>query len=97
MSINWQHSFINIGMDFRYLSRIAEIDNELVDFGIVKNGDRRVDIKVVDAHLAANLFHYSLPLRIFINAYNLLNYNYVEMIGNIAPIRNFSISTELLF
>lgn len=97
ISAEWKISTFTIGLDFRFLSRINEINNELVDFGIVNNGGKRVDIKTLDLRVSANLFTEGLPLRVFLNANNILNYNYVEMIGNIAPIRNYSVSSELLF
>lgn len=85
-----------LGADFRFSSRVDEIDDELVDFGLVKDGDTRVDIYVLDLRGGVNLFSYNIPARIFLNFNNILNYNYVEMIGNVSPIRNFSLSLELL-
>lgn len=96
-SAEWNVDIFTIGAGFRYLSRIKEINNELVDFGLIPNGDKRVDIKVLDLRFGANLFTRGFPLRIYLNAYNILNYTYVEMIGNVAPIRNFSVNAEWLF
>lgn len=90
-------SFYQIGVDFRYWSRVEEIDNELVELGLVKDGDRRVEVFVVDLRAGASLYGFNLPLNVYINVNNLLNYNYVEMIGNVSPIRNISINLELLF
>ncbi|MFZ1292119.1 MAG: TonB-dependent receptor [Melioribacteraceae bacterium] len=95
--LDFKKDFIEAGIDFRYLSRVEKIDNELVDLGLVPDGDKRVDIFVVDTRIGFNLFQINLPGRIFFNAANLLNYNYVELIGNLAPIRNFSLSAELIF
>ncbi len=102
-----KHSFVfsgdysighfSCGLDFRYNSRVAEIDNALVDFGLVPDGDKRVAIKVLDIRAGYNLLLGELPLRIFLNANNLLNYNYVEMIGNLAPIANYSLSIDFMF
>jgi iron complex outermembrane receptor protein len=93
------YSILNIetGIDFRYFSRFDEIDNELVELGLVPDGDKRVDSYVVDLRAGYNFISSGAPLRIFFNAKNIFNYNYVELIGNIAPIRNYSISAELLF
>jgi len=97
IGIDFAKSFYELGLDFRYSSRVERIDDELVDLGLVPDGDNRVETIVLDARLGVNLYTYKLPLRIFINGNNLLNYNYVEMIGNIAPIRNFSMNLELIF
>lgn len=94
---NLKHDFMELGVDFRYLSRVEKIDDELVNIGTVPDGDERVDIFVLDARMGAHLFKYNIPCRLFINVNNLLNYNYVELIGNIAPIRNYSLSAEFIF
>ncbi len=96
-SADWQINMLKLGLDFRHLSRVKEINDELVDFGIVKNGERRVDIKILDARLSTNLYNLGIPIRIFLNAKNLLNYYYVEMIGNLAPLRNYSVAVEWMF
>lgn len=102
-----KHSFVftgdysighfSCGFDFRYNSRVAEIDDALVDFGLVPDGNERVAIKVLDIRAGYNLILGELPLRIFLNANNVLNYNYVEMIGNLAPIRNYALSLDFMF
>ncbi len=94
---NYAKSIYEFGIDVRYLSRVDNIDIELVDLGIVPDGDNRVEIIVLDANLGLNLFKYNLPLRFYLRGNNLLNYNYVELIGNIAPIRNYSLNLELIF
>jgi len=96
-SINYDDSFYQIGFDFRYMSRVENIDREFVDLGIIKDGENRVDIIVLDGNLGINLFKYNLPGRIFLKANNILNYNYVEIIGNISTIRNYVVSLEIIF
>lgn len=95
--LNFKYDFIETGFDFRYSSKVENIDKEFVDLGLVPDGDKRVAIYVLDARIGFNLFTLNLPGRIFFNAANLLNYNYVELIGNIAPIRNFSVTAEIVF
>lgn len=95
--VNVKHDFIEMGIDFRYLSRVETIDDELVNLGTIPDGDKRVAIYVVDARIGANLFKYNIPCKMFLNANNLLNYNYVELIGNIGPIRNYSLNVEFIF
>jgi len=94
---DYKNYIFQLGIDFRFLSMFENIDNELVDLGVVPDGDERVDIYVLDANIGINLFTLNVPLRFYIRGNNLLNYNYVELIGNIAPIRNFSLSAELIF
>ena len=94
---SYTKSIYEFGLDARYLSRVDNIDNELVDLGVVPDGDERVEVIVIDANLGLNLFKYNIPLRFYFRANNLLNYNYVELIGNIAPLRNYSFNLELIF
>ncbi|MEE9429987.1 MAG: TonB-dependent receptor [Melioribacteraceae bacterium] len=96
-SIDFAKSFYEFGFDFRYSSEVERIGDELVVLGLVPDGDKRVPIVVLDARVGANLFSYNVPLRVFLNANNILNYNYVEVIGNLAPIRNFSFNFEFVF
>ncbi len=83
--------------DFRFWSRVEEFDTELVDLGVVAEGDKRVPVYVWDARLGYSFIAFRLPLKLNLNANNLLNYNYVEIIGNLSPIRNISLSLEVIF
>ncbi|NCS87230.1 MAG: hypothetical protein GW789_00610, partial [Ignavibacteria bacterium] len=65
--------------------------------GIVKDGDKRVAVLVLDFNAGYSLFYTGFPGKIFFNVDNILNYNYIELIGNIAPLRNYSLSVELFF
>jgi outer membrane receptor for ferrienterochelin and colicins len=86
-----------LGSDFRYWSKVEQMDFELVDLGIIPDGRVRVPVYVVDFRVGYNFSDLGFPARIFFNVNNAFNYNYVELIANIAPIRNFSLSTELAF
>ena len=97
LGMDFVSNFYQLGMNFRYLSRFENIDQELVDLGVIPDGDERVEIYVLDLNAGLNLFMYNIPVRLFINAKNLLNYNYVELIGNVAPIRNYSLNMEIIF
>lgn len=87
------------GFDFRYLSRVEEIDFALVEppLALVTDGAKRVPIYVSDFSAGYNLLVGNLPAKIYLNIKNIFNYYYVEFIGNVAPIRNVSLSTEIYF
>ncbi len=97
LGIDYTRNLYQLGINFRYMSRFENIDEELVDLGVISDGDERVEIYVLDINAGINLFTYNIPVRLFISVKNLLNYNYVELIGNIAPIRNYSMNLELIF
>ncbi|HSW53606.1 MAG TPA: TonB-dependent receptor [Ignavibacteriaceae bacterium] len=90
----WNFDF---GINFRYTSRVEEIDDELVDLGIVVDGDLRVPVYTTDVNLGYNFITYGLPMNIYLNIKNIFNYNYVELIGNIRKIRNYSFGFNLAF
>ncbi len=85
----------NFGSNFRYSSRVEEIDEELINLGIVKDGELRVAVYVLDFNAAYSFS--SLPLKLYLNLKNTLNYNYIELIGNLEPPRNISLSLEMNF
>jgi outer membrane receptor for ferrienterochelin and colicins len=93
-NVDYKFSRFEFGGDFRYLSRIEEID-DLSKFII--DGGQRVEVFVVDLRAGYNFIFSNVPGRIFLNLNNALNYYYVELIGNMAPIRNLSLSLELFF
>jgi outer membrane receptor protein involved in Fe transport len=86
-----------LGIDYRYLSRVERIDQEFVYLGIVPDGDQRVPISVVDLHASLNWQFAGLPLITRMNIYNLFQYYYVDMIGNMGSIRNYLFTLESKF
>lgn len=88
---------LNLGADFRYWSRIEELDTELVELGLVPDGEERVAVYVLDLFAAYNLTSFGVPINVTINAKNIFNYNYIEVIGNLSPIRNVSLGIEMVF
>jgi outer membrane receptor protein involved in Fe transport len=97
VGIDYVGSSYQLGLNFRYMSRFENIDEELVDLGVIPDGEERVEVYVLDINAGVNLFQYNIPARFFFNIKNLLNYNYVELIGNIAPIRYYSLNLEFIF
>lgn len=97
--IKYSPGQFDFGIDFRHWSRIEEIDNQLVEppLALVVDGDKRVPVYVTDITAGYNFLIWNKPVKIYLNAKNIFNYNYVEFISNLAPIRNFSLSTEIYF
>jgi len=88
---------VTLGADFRYISRVDRIDEELVEVGIVPDGDERVPIYVTDFRIGADFGFAGLPLNATFNVTNALQYNYVELIGNMMPPRNYVLVLEARF
>ncbi len=87
----------SFGVDARYLSRIERIDDSFVTLGIIPGGDERVPITVVDVRAGADWTLAGLPITTVLHLNNILQYYYVELIGNIAPVRNVVLTLETRF
>ena len=96
-SMDYIFNNFDFGTDFKYWSRVEEMDFELVDLGLLKDGRDRVAVYVLDLRAGCELEFLGVPLKAELNINNVLNYNYVELIGNLAPIRNYSLSFEFSF
>ncbi|TAL70435.1 MAG: TonB-dependent receptor [Bacteroidetes bacterium] len=84
--------FLEFQLDHRYLSIVENIDEGLI---LIKNSDARVPVNVLDARVIFYLSKItSLPLTFTFNIKNLLNYYYLDMVGNLAPFRNISLQVE---
>ncbi|HEY6950788.1 MAG TPA: TonB-dependent receptor [Bacteroidota bacterium] len=95
LQLNFEHLAV-VG-DYRYMSRVEAIDENLVRFAPIVDGDQRVAIKVADLRVFYDLTAAALPVRVGINVTNVFNYHYVELIGNLAPIRLVSFTIDGLF
>ncbi|MDE3057069.1 MAG: TonB-dependent receptor [Bacteroidota bacterium] len=95
-SVNATYGYgdVTFGADVRFISRVDAIDENLVQLAPIIDGDTRVPIYVNDVRVVAGLASFGLPLKASFNINNLLRYNYVEIIGNIAPLRNFVLTVE---
>lgn len=93
-NVNYRYDFVQAGFDLRFWNRLETIDEDLILLGIVKDGDLRDKVFLTDFHLSFDLIQFKLPFRVYFTVNNLFNYNYIEMIGNLGPIRSFSLSLE---
>lgn len=90
-------SIFQLGMDYRYISRYDRIDELFTDPLLrifVPDIEKRVEAHIVDLRLASTFRLFSQPFRISFQANNIFQYNYVEAVGLIAPIRNFVVTFE---
>jgi iron complex outermembrane receptor protein len=83
------------GLDYRHLSRVERIDEEFVT--IIPDGEQRVPINIVDVRVGYDIGSTGVPLLLLLNIYNIFQYNYVELIGNIAPPRTVLFTLETRF
>lgn len=93
-SLGFRSGSLRFSIDGRFVSRVEEIDENLVRLAPIVNGDQRVPIKVVDGRVSYDFTELGAHLRIGFNVYNMLNYHYVELIGNLAPVRTYMVVLE---
>lgn len=91
LSADFSKSIYRASLDFRFISAFENYDKQLVQLGIVRSGDQRVPAYVTDVRAGVDLTSAGIPLEATFIVNNLFNYYYVEMIGNIAPLRNYSL------
>ncbi len=85
------------GTDMRYISRVDAIDEDLVRLAPIVDGDLRVPVYVVDVRASRNFHEFGFLLKINFQVNNVFRYSYVELIGNLAPLRNYVLSAEGAF
>lgn len=80
--------------DFRFISRVDRVDDILGNFGIVPDAEERTDIFVTDFRLGVDFSLGKAPFTVTASVNNALQYNYVELIGNIMPPRTYMLVLE---
>lgn len=84
---------LSFSTDLRYVSQYETYDTTLVNQ--VKDGAARTDAYVLDARIGVDLKDLaSIPITLSFQVNNLLNYYYVEIVGNMAPLRNYTLKVE---
>jgi hypothetical protein len=83
------------GADYRFISRFDTIDETFAL--IIPDAEERVAAHIVDLRIARNFKVGAFKFGISIQANNVLQYNYVDVIGSIAPIRNFVLTLETVY
>ena len=87
---------LSLSSDLRYISRYESLDSILITQ--VRNGDERVDAYIWDARVGYTLDGvFADRVTVSFQVQNLLNYYYVEIVGNLAPIREFMFRVETIF
>ncbi|MBK9246872.1 MAG: hypothetical protein IPM69_01855 [Ignavibacteria bacterium] len=91
-------SGIELQADYRFISRVERIDDRITALNVVEDAGARVAIHVVDARAVFNLQTLAgSPITCTLNFRNALDYYYVEILGNLSPIRHISLQVETSF
>jgi outer membrane receptor protein involved in Fe transport len=95
LSGEYRSGILMFGADYRYLSRMERIDEEFTL--LIQDAEERVAISVFDLRAGVTVGIGGLPLTILLNVKNVLQYNYVELIGNMAAPRSYVLTVESVF
>jgi len=93
-SLGIPFGIFSANFDFRYISKIARIDDMLRLQ--VPDHDALVPIYVLDVAFNCDLTKLRLPINIQLGIQNALDYYFVEMVGNLAPTRLVSFRIQYL-
>ncbi len=91
-SATFNYDGFSAGIDFRYISKMLRIDDLLQSF--IPNWNAQVPIEIFDARASVDMARLGIPVTLGFQVNNLFQYNYVELPGNLGPIRNFVVSLE---
>ncbi len=86
---------VQASTDFRFLSRVDRVDDVLSTTGLVLDGDARTAIYVTDFRLGVDVMLGGVPLTLTASVNNALQYNYVELIGNMMPPRTYMLALDV--
>ncbi|MCB0702098.1 MAG: hypothetical protein KDC55_05255, partial [Ignavibacteriae bacterium] len=94
-SINYRLLPFEVQLDYRFKSKYNEIDIRLGN--TIKDHDLVIDAHILDVSFSLYSEIFESKTKFTLNIKNALNYYYLEMVGNMAPIRffNFQIESEL--
>jgi outer membrane cobalamin receptor len=85
--------YLDLQADYRYMSKVVNVDPALALQ--INDYDARVPVHLLDVRLLLNLDTLvDLPLRLGLNAKNLLNYYYTEIPGNLGATRLLTLQFE---
>lgn len=82
-------TWLEAQVEYRYQDRVQAIDDRLALF--ITDADVRVPFHIVDARLFTKL---NTQLRLGVIGRNILNYAYVEAVGNLGPTRSVMLQLE---
>ena len=88
---------LSFQVDYRYLSKVELIDARIAALGFIADADARVPIHVCDMRLIASMQSIvGHNMTLTLNAKNVLDYYYTEIMGNLAPNRQLSLQAEIV-
>jgi outer membrane receptor for ferrienterochelin and colicins len=91
-NVVWHAGSLSAGLDYRYISRYDEIDDQLAS--IMEDGEERVAAHIVDFRIQTDFHLSDIPLQLSLQVNNLLQYYYTDLIGAVAPTRHFILSLD---
>ncbi|MBN2365612.1 MAG: hypothetical protein EH225_06425 [Calditrichaeota bacterium] len=92
----WNNQFspgdVLVFLDYRFVKKYDRIDEKFAV--IIPDADERVDAHIVDIRIAYPLQISGIPLRFNFEISNLFQYYHVDLVGSLAPLRQYTFSME---
>ncbi len=86
---------VQLFLDYRFIKKYDRIDEKFLV--LIPDADQRVDAHVIDIRIAVPFQLSRLPVRFTLQINNVLQYYYVDLVGSLAPLRNFTLTLETGF
>lgn len=87
--LNFSYEQFKFSLLYKFVSKIVKVEEQLRF--ILRDYYVRVPINLVDLNLSYNFQKYNLPFETTLSIQNLLDYYYIDLVGNLAPTRFISI------
>ncbi|MCX7908175.1 MAG: TonB-dependent receptor [Ignavibacteria bacterium] len=84
-----------ISLLYKYISKIINVEEQLRF--VLKDYDVRVPVHLLDLNINYNLQRMNLPMNLTFSVHNILDYYYIDLVGNLAPTRLISIGISYNF
>lgn len=91
-SMNTHLPYLDMGFDYRFIQKYDRIDEAFAL--VIDDSEQRINAHIVDIRFSRRFHMGQTPLTVSLQINNALQYNYVDLIGSIAPIRHFVLSLE---
>ncbi|MEJ5287057.1 MAG: hypothetical protein CH6_3777 [Candidatus Kapaibacterium sp.] len=93
--INFTYENLNLSLPYKFVSKIVKVEEQLRF--ILKDYAVRVPIHLLDFNASYNFNSSKLPLEVTFSVQNLLDYYYIDLVGNLAPTRFISLGLKYTF
>lgn len=90
--LNLSFEKLKMSVLYKYVSKIVKVEEQLRF--ILRDYYVRVPVHLMDLNLSYNFQNFDIPFEVTFSIQNLLDYYYVDLVGNLAPTRFISLGVN---